>query len=140
MTVESKLQDTCSWKLKLVTQHPDIRSNDSEIFDDERQATQLAGYSCEKVRTRTLYPVARLGRWRARRYVPGGHKSAEVVQPNRIHVSQQGTDPIDGPSVAGGAKSIPVVNRISPQLSLRTEVVRRDASHKSRSAVLVQKE
>ena len=37
MTVESKLQNTCSRKLKLVSQCPDIRSNNSQIFDDEWQ-------------------------------------------------------------------------------------------------------
>ena len=37
MTVESKLQNTRSRKLKLVTQCLYIWSNDSQIFGDERQ-------------------------------------------------------------------------------------------------------
>ena len=98
------------------------------------------GCSCEKVRPRTLYPLARLGRWRTRGHVPGGRKSAEVIQPNRIHVSKQGTHAINRPPIAGCAKRVPVVNRISPQLSLRAEVVRRDSGHKSRPAMLIEKE
>src|SRR5579871_5652206 len=72
--------------------------------------------------------------------MPGGCKSAEVVQTNRVHVKQQGANPINRPAVAGCAQCIPVVNRIAPQLSLRTEVVRRNPRYKSRPAVLIEQE
>src|SRR5258705_13937799 len=119
MTVEGELQNSGSRKLELVTQRPYVRRNKTQIFGDERQATQLFVHRFEKAGARTLHPLSGLSRGRARWNVPRGRESAEVIQSNRIHVSEQGTQPVDRPAITGCANRIPVVNRIAPQLSLR---------------------
>jgi hypothetical protein len=137
MTVESKLQNTCSRKLKLVAQRHYVCSDNAEIFNDEWQAAQLSRHTLEKVNTRTLHPLARLSRRRPRGHVPCCRKSSEVVQSDSINMGKQSTNPIDGPPVPGCAKRIPVVHGIAPQLSLRTELVGGDTGHEARSPMLI---
>src|SRR5712692_10628907 len=123
MTIKGELQNPGPRHLKLVTQRVYVRSNKTQIFGDERQATQLLTHRFEEVGARTLHPLSGLSRWRARWNVPRGREAAEVIQANRIHVSEQGTQPVDRPPIAGCAQGLPVVNGIAPQLSLRAEVV-----------------
>ena len=62
-----------------------------------------------------------------------------MIQANHVNMRQQCTRAIDPPTVAGGAKGIPVVDRISPQLALRAAVVRRDPGNGERPAPCVEK-
>src|SRR5580692_2639781 len=61
-TVKGKLQNSCSRQLKLVAQCLYIRSNDTQIFDDERETTQFVPNCFEKARARALHPLPRLSR------------------------------------------------------------------------------
>jgi hypothetical protein len=63
-----------------------------------------------------------------------------VIETNQVYVRQQGTDSIYTPSIAGGAKRIPVVDRIAPQLPLCAEIVGRHPGNESGSAMFVQQE
>src|SRR5277367_1604324 len=55
-------------------------------------------------------------------------------------MTQQGTQPVETPSITSGAQSIPVVDRVTPQLSLRAEIVGRDSGNEARPALFVQQE
>ena len=44
----------------------------------------------EEIGPGTRHPLARLGRRRSGRHVPGGREAAEVIEPNHVHVGQQG--------------------------------------------------
>jgi|HubBroStandDraft_6_1064221.scaffolds.fasta_scaffold03500_7 hypothetical protein len=114
ITVKGKLQNSRSWQLKLVAQCLYVRSNDTQIFDDEWETTQFVPNRFKKERARPLYPLSRLSRWCACRNVPRGREPAEVIHTNCIHVSKQGAQAINRPAVTGCAKSIPVVNGIAP--------------------------
>src|SRR5262245_7048917 len=63
-----------------------------------------------------------------------------MVQANHIHVSEQGAQAVDTPTITGPSKRLPVINRVAPELSLGAEVVRRHAGGKARPALLVQQE
>jgi hypothetical protein len=57
------------------------------------------------------------------RNVPRGREPKEVIQANQVHVRQEGTHAVDAPSITSRTKDIPVVNGVTPQLSLRAEIV-----------------
>src|ERR1700757_2514125 len=94
----------------------------------------------KEIGARTLYPLSRLGACCAGGNVPSGREAAEVIQPNRIYVGEQGTYSIDRPAITRRTQRVPVVNRIPPQLSLRAEIVRRNACQEARPAILIKQE
>src|SRR5271157_5933680 len=95
ITVKGKLQNSRPRQLKLVAQCLYVRSNDTQIFHDERKTTHLVPNRFKKERARALHPLPRLSRCCARRNVPRGREAAEVIQTNCIHVSKQGPQPVD---------------------------------------------
>src|SRR5271170_568207 len=140
MTVKGKLQDPSPRKLKLVAQCVHVRSNQAQIFDNKGQAAQLFAHCFKKACARARRPLSGLSGRCSCGNVPGGRKPAEVIQTNRIHVSKQSPQPVDGPPITSGAKRVPVVNRIPPQLSLCAEIVGRDAGNEAWPAMLVEQE
>ena len=94
----------------------------------------------EEIGARAGHPFAGFRGRRSGRHVPGGSKRAKVIQPNHVHMGQQGADPFDPPGIAGARMGLPVVNRVAPELSLRAEVIRRNARHETRPAPFVQQE
>ena len=86
---------------------------------------------------RTGNPLACLRRCRSLRDMPGGYKPAEVIEPNDIHMCQERTYPVDAPAITGRAQCVPVVNRISPELALRTEIIRWNTGDKPRTAKFI---
>ena len=91
MTVKGELQDPSPRKLKLVTQCLNIRRDDSQIFDNERQVAKFFLHGFEKALARSGHPLSGLSCWRTRGNVPRSCKSAEVIQADRIHVREQST-------------------------------------------------
>jgi hypothetical protein len=84
--------------------------------------------------------MPRLGRSCPGRYVPGGREATEMVQTNHIHVSQQRTEAIDAPAIAGPAQLVPVVDGVAPELSLGAEIIGGHAGHEARPVLFVQQE
>src|SRR5262249_47782407 len=70
--------------------------------------------------------------------MPGRGKRAEMVQTNHLDMREQRAQPGNAPFIAGFAKSIPVVYRISPKLARSAEQVRRNTGCESWTALLVQ--
>src|SRR5215467_1494198 len=140
MTVKGELQNPGTRQLKLVAQCLHIRSNNSQIFDDELQVAQLVSYCFKKMGARPWYPLSGLGRWCACWNMPCGREAAEVIQANRIHVSEQGSHSVNRPTVTRCPQGVPVVDGIAPQLALRTEIVRGNTGNESRPAMLVKQE
>src|SRR5215472_5032866 len=140
MPIEGELQNPRPGQSKLVTQCLYIRSNNSQIFDDKRQVAELVARCFEKLCSGPLYPLSRLGRWCTRWNVPCGREPAEVIQANRVHVSEQGAHPVNRPPITRRAEGIPVVDGIAPQLSLRTEIVRGHTGNESRPTMLIKQE
>src|SRR5208283_5872081 len=94
----------------------------------------------KEICTRTGFPFSRPSGRCPCGHVPGRHEAAEMVQTNHADMSQQGTQAVDAPAIAQMSQGIPVVHGIPPQLSLRTEVVRRHAGHEERPMPLIKKE
>src|SRR6516164_10352894 len=73
------------------------------------------------------YPLTGLCCWCARRHMPCRRERAEMIQPKNVHLSQQGAQAVDAPTIAGSANSVPVVDGVAPKLSLRAEIIGRDS-------------
>src|ERR1700730_9325659 len=101
---------------------------------------QLRLHRLKKPGARTRHPLAGLSRWRPSWNVPRSRKPAEVIQANHIYVGQQSTQPVDAPPITSRAKSIPVVNGIAPQLTLRAEIIGRNSGDEAWPMLLIEQE
>ena len=88
--------------------------------------------------SRARHPLAGSGGRRPRRYVPRSREPSEMIQANRVDVSQEGAHPVDAPAVAGSPKRVPVVDGIAPELPLGAEVVGWHAGDEARPVMRVQ--
>jgi hypothetical protein len=61
-----------------------------------------------------------------------------MIQPKNVHLSQQGAQAVDAPTIAGSANSVPVVDGVAPKLSLRAEIIGRDSGDEPAPALFVQ--
>ena len=140
VTVKSKLEDPSAGDLKLIAELGNVWRDNTEILSDEWQSAQLSFYRVEKIRARTGHPLAGLGSRCSGWYVPRGAKTAEVIEPNHIHKSEKRAEAIDAPPITALPQDFPVIDGVPPELSLRAEIIRRHASDKSRTTMLVQQE
>src|ERR1700688_425004 len=101
---------------------------------------QICLHGLEKTGAWTGHPLPGLSGWRSGGNMPRGCESTEVIQPNYVCVSQQNAQPIDAPAITNRTKGVPVVNRIAPQLSLRAEIVGRNAGDEAWPTLLIEKE
>ena len=74
---------------KLIAQLADVRSNEAEVFGDEWKFAELPLCGLEELGTRPGYPLTRLRRRRPGGHMPRSRKSAEVIEPNHVHMRQQ---------------------------------------------------
>ncbi len=63
-----------------------------------------------------------------------------MIQPDYIDVREQSSQTVNAPAITRAAKRLPVVNGIAPKLSIRGEVVGRNAGDKSRTPPFGQEE
>lgn len=71
--------------------------------------------------------------------MPRGGESPKMIQTNSIHMREERAQPIDRSSIPRGTQRIPVINRVAPQLTLRAEIVRRDACDETWPTLVVEK-
>src|SRR5262245_626031 len=70
--------------------------------------------------------------------VPSRAKSSKMIQPHQVHMSEQRFEPIDAPAIARSMERFTIKHRITPQWSLRAEIVRRQPGHKSGSEMFIE--
>src|SRR5215813_4187440 len=76
----------------------------------------------------------------AARYMPGGRKPAKMIKTNHIDVGQQRAYTIDAPLIASPLHRVPVIDWVSPQLSISAEVIRGHARNKLWSHLFIKQE
>src|SRR5215207_7883055 len=99
--VERELQHFHAWETELLTQCDDVRRDESEIFNDERELAQCALHGLENDAPWTLLPVSGRRGGGIGRYDPGCSEGAEMVDSEQVNLPQRGPDAIDPPGVAG---------------------------------------
>src|SRR5829696_1638095 len=124
--VERELQHLHAWKTELLTQCDNIRGNEPEVFNDERELPQRALHGIKDGATWALLPSAGRG---------GG---AKMVDAQQVDLPEGGANAISPPGIAGLGIALPVVDRISPELALGSEGVRRNAGDHGRSPMAIQ--
>src|SRR5712692_1316483 len=140
MSIKGELEHPRPGHLELVAEGANVRRYQPQILGDERQTAELPPHCAEEFGARSRHPSAGLRRRCSGRYVPGGCESAEMVQADRVHVSQQGAQAVDGPAVTGTTKRVPVIDGVAPELSPGAEVVRRHTGNDPWSVARVQQE
>src|SRR5215471_10568252 len=140
MAIKSELEHPRPGHAEVVAEGANIGRYQPQILGDEWQTAELSLHRAEELSARTWHPLAGLRSRGSGGYVPGGGECAEMVQADRVHVSQQGAQAVDAPVVAGTTKRVPVIDWIAPELSLGAEVVRRHTSDEPWSVARPQQE
>ena len=95
----------------------------------------------EEVICRRVHPLAANGRFfRCRDFLPIGDKPPEVVDSEKIEESEVVADPLNPPRVPGLTQDVPAIDRISPVLAGRTEVVGRNPGNTGGSLFFIELE
>src|SRR5439155_19586456 len=97
-------------------------------------------YGTEKFGAGCRHPLARPSARCSCWYVPGGRERAEMIEADHVYVSQKRAKAVYAPTIPCPPKSVPIIDRISPELSFRTEVIGRNAGDESRPATIVEQE
>src|SRR5260370_25533429 len=100
MPIKSELAHTRPGHAEVVAEGANTGRGQPQILGDEWQTAQPSLHRAEELGARTWHPSAGLRRRGSGGYVPGGGECAEMVQANRVHVSQQGAQAVDAPVVA----------------------------------------
>jgi hypothetical protein len=101
IAIEGELKNACPGYAELVAECVHIRCDQPEVFGDEWQSTQLCLYHSKEINAGSGHPLALLGCRGTGGDVPCAREPAEVIQPNHVHVRQQGTEAVYAPTVAG---------------------------------------
>ena len=72
--------------------------------------------------------------------MPRRCERAKMIQTNHINVRKQSAQTIDAPTIASLPQRVPVVDRVTPELTLSTEIIRGHASQEARLSLVVQQE
>src|SRR6476660_7397387 len=94
----------------------------------------------EEIRTGAVDPLPVPGGRRIGGNMPGGGKGPEMIEAKHIHVSQSSAEAIDAPAIVGLPQRLPVIDRIAPELPLRTESIGRDAGDDGCALLAVEQE
>src|SRR5208282_1206999 len=140
MAVEGELENLCAGQTELISKHANVRCDQPQVLRDKRQTAQFSLYRLEDLLTRPRHPMPGLGCRCVGRYMPRRSKTTEVIQANHVHLAEQSPQAVNAPTIAGPPKGFPIINRVSPALSLRTEIVGRHACDEARSAPFIEQE
>src|ERR1700733_3661087 len=101
---------------------------------------QLCLHCLKKAGAGTRHPLPSLSCRCVGWNVPGSGEPAEMIHADHIYMIQQGTQPIDTPTITSRPQGVPVVNGIAPQLTLRAEIVGGNPGDKAWPTSLIEQE
>src|SRR5512133_1733642 len=137
---KGELQHLHARKAELIAQRLNAAVDEAEIFDDDRQPSEGPLGRAKEVCAGALHPAAFYGGLFAGGNGPVGLEPAEMIQTDDVDLLQGCPETLDPPDIAVARQYIPAVKWISPKLTGRAEVVRRNARHERRAAVFVKPE
>ena len=98
-------------------------------------------FNCEEeILARSLHPFSIDCSLFICRDSPVCFKATEMVDTQEIGQSELTADTVDPPFIAGGLMVVPIIERIAPQLSGRTEIIWRDSGYAGRVALRIELE
>ena len=137
---EGKRQHAHARKREGVAQRLDLGCHDAEIFGDERQVAQGFAGATEEVVPGRLHEASFTRAGRTRRNLPIAMEADEVVEADSVEAAQVAAQPLYPPVVSGLAQARPVVQGITPTLTIFAEVVGRHPRHTAPLPQLVEQE
>src|SRR5215472_4963850 len=140
MPIKRELEHPRPGQTEPVAQRSYIRADKTQILGDEWQTTQFSLHHLEELGAGARHPLAGLRRRCARRHVPRGGETAEMVQAHSVDVMQKRTQTIDTPAVPGATNSLPIIDRIAPELPGGAEIIGRDTRDKTWPILRVEQE
>ena len=138
--VERELEHLHSRVRRLSEQLAHRRSDDTEILRDNAAVSGLLLYHAEQVVLRTFAPLAAVGGLASERYRIVAVEADEVVDAHDVVYLLCKAYSADPPAVIVLLHSVPVVDRIAPELAVGGKSVRREACCHSRDSVAVKLE
>src|SRR4029077_4478627 len=93
-----------------------------------------------KLGTRARHPLSALRARGFRRNVPGSGKCSKMVKPDHVDIRQQCTEAINAPPVARCSDRVPVIDRITPELPQRAEIIWRYSANEACPVSFIQLE
>src|SRR6266849_8843485 len=140
VAAECELENAHPRKATIVAQLFYVRRNHSEILSDDWQLTELASNRCKQFFSRRLNPAAAFCGLVAARNLPTGGEAAKVIDACDVHGLQRGPHALNPPLETIRQHAVPVVKRITPELSGDAEIIRRYSGHYSGTSTLIQLE
>ena len=118
----------------------DILGNDAKVFNNDADRAEGGFDRVEQLLARSLNPATASGRIGRIRHVPGCRQSAEMIDPGEVDEFEGGANSLDPPAEAGSPHRVPVIGRVSPELTIGRKIVRRNARYCDRAPILPQLE
>src|SRR6185503_17587819 len=119
---------------------PNLVGDDSQILGDERDLAHLGAQRLEQRIASPRLPFAEARGRRAGRDRPIRLERAEVVDAQQIEALELRADALEPPTETALLHRGPVVERITPELTVGVEVVRRHAGDRQRMAARIDRE
>jgi hypothetical protein len=138
--IEAELEHADSGQLEFISKRNYVRSDNSEIFGNERQAAQLSPDGLEEISAGPRDPMPGFSGLSLGRNMPCRAKGAEVIKPNEVHMGQQRFQAVNAPAITGLAKGFPIIHRVAPKLAFGAEIIRRHAGYEPWSEISIQLE
>ena len=137
---ESELQNFHAREGAVGQQLADAGEQLAQIFRDDGQLAKGSFQCVEQVHPGADLPLAGAGGRAARRDGPVGVETAEVVDAEQVVDAEGVADTPDPPGVSRLFMIRPVIQRVSPELAVCGEVIRRTAGHAGKASLRVQLE
>ena len=135
VTTKSELQDAHAGKSKVITQLFHVRSNDSEVFGDDRQLAERFANCREQFPARRFNPAATFRSLVTAGNFPTSGKPPKMIDTRDINQPQSRPHSLNPPFESIGKHAIPVEDRIPPVLPSLAEIIGRHARNHHRRSV-----
>ena len=138
--IKRELQHLHAREAGLFHQPDNRRREESQIFRDDGLVSKLFPHLCKKLEAGALSPLSMLCCRIAVRNCVILVKTAEMIDPDNIVQAEAPFESLQPPGKSGLFVVVPLINRISPELSCRGKSVRRAARNNGRISVFIQLE
>src|SRR5258708_2935743 len=114
---KSELQDLHSWNSQPLAQRTDFRSDDPQVFGQQRKVAETGAQNMKELVLGALAPMALDGGGFGGRDFPVTLKPAKVAQPTEAAILQGPEKPLHPPIEHAAPACVPTIQRIAPTLS-----------------------
>ncbi|MPM41537.1 hypothetical protein SDC9_88192 [bioreactor metagenome] len=118
----------------------DVRGDHPKVLRQEGRRRQISPDCLEKIRRGNRSPGSPFRSFVSEGNGPVGEKTPEMVDSHGVELGEGMTESSDPPGKVVLFQSVPVIERVSPELPCFAEVIRRNPRHLGRQKVLVEAE